>query len=375
MSKLLFSSATLGTLTLQNHIVMAPMTRSRASVNHIPTPIIASYYAQRATAGLIVTEGTSPSPNGEGYARIPGLYSTEQVAAWKPVTQAVHEKGGKIFAQLMHTGRIAHSANLTNGGEVVAPSAVQASGQMYTDTEGMQENSMPRALNTDEVKTTIQEFVTAAKNAIEAGFDGVELHGANGYLIEQFLNPGANQRTDEYGGSVENRTRFALETAEAVGNAIGFDKTGIRLSPYGVNGDLAPYDEVDETYEHLAKQLNALGLVYIHLVDHSSMGAPAVPSHIVEVIRSEFKGTLILAGGYDAGRAEADLESGRADLIAFGRPFIANPDLVERFKTGADLAQPDFNLFYTPGTHGYSDYPTLENNRAVAVDEDAVVEH
>ena len=375
MSKLLFSPATLGTLTLQNHIVMAPMTRSRASASHIPTPIMAEYYAQRATAGLIVTEGTSPSINGEGYARIPGLYSAEQVAAWKPITQAVHEKGGKIFVQLMHTGRIGHPANLTNGGEVVAPSAVQASGQMYTDTEGMQKNATPRALTTDEVKTTIQEFVTAAENAIKAGFDGIELHGANGYLIEQFLDPGSNQRTDEYGGSVENRSRFALETADAVGNAIGFEKTAIRLSPYGVNGDMAPHDETDETYEHLAKQLNALGLVYVHLVDHSAMGAPAVPSHIVDVIRNEFKGTLILAGGYDAGRAEADLDSGRADLIAFGRPFIANPDLVERFKTGADLAQPDFNTFYTPGENGYSDYPTLEHNRAVAVDEDAVVEH
>ena len=375
MSTLLFSSATLGSLTLQNHIVMAPMTRSRASANHIPTSIMADYYAQRATAGLIITEGTSPSPNGEGYARIPGLYNAEQVAAWKPVTQAVHEKGGKIFAQLMHTGRIAHPANLTNGGEVVAPSAVQASGQMYTDTEGMQDNAMPRALTTDEVKAAVQEFVKAAENAIEAGFDGVELHGANGYLIEQFLNPGSNQRTDEYGGSVANRTRFALETAEAVGKAIGFEKTGIRLSPYGVNGDMTPYSEVDETYEQLAKQLNTLGLVYIHLVDHSAMGAPAVPSHIVDVIRSAFTGTLILAGGYEAGRAEADLENGRADLIAFGRPFIANPDLVERYKTGADLAQPDFNLFYTPGENGYSDYPTLEDNRAVAVDENAVVEH
>lgn len=360
MSQKLFSPATLGKLTLQNHIVMAPMTRSRASVNHIPTPIIADYYAQRASAGLIITEGTSPSPDGDGYARIPGLYKAEQVNAWKPVTQSVHEKGGKIFVQLMHTGRIGHPANLTNGGEVVAPSAVVASGQMYTDTEGMQNHPIPRALTTDEVKAAIREFVTAAQNAVEAGFDGVELHGANGYLIEQFLNPSSNQRTDEFGGSVENRTRFALETAEAVGNAIGFEKTGIRLSPYGVNGDMHPYNETDETYEHLARQLNTLGLVYVHLVDHSAMGAPAVPSHVVDVIRTEFKGTLILAGGYDAGRAEADLESGRADLIAFGRPFIANPDLVERFKTGADLAQPDFNLFYTPGENGYSDYPTLE---------------
>jgi N-ethylmaleimide reductase len=375
MSQKLFSPATLGKLTLQNHIVMAPMTRSRATVDHIPTPIIAEYYAQRASAGLIITEGTSPSPNGEGYARIPGLYNADQVNGWKPVTKAVHEKGSKIFAQLMHTGRIGHLANLTNGGEVVAPSATAASGQMYTDTEGMQDHPTPRALTTDEVKAVIQEFVIAAQNAIEAGFDGVELHGANGYLIEQFLNPSSNQRTDEFGSSVENRSRFVLETAEAVGKAIGFEKTGIRLSPYGANGDMHPYDEIDETYTHLAKQLNELGLVYIHLVDHSAMGAPTVPSHIVETIRNAFNGTLILSGGYDADRAEVDLDNNKGDLIAFGRPFISNPDLVERFKTGAELNQPDFNTFYTPGEKGYTDYPTLQNDRSVTIDENTVAEN
>jgi N-ethylmaleimide reductase len=375
MSQKLFAPATLGKLILQNHIVMAPMTRSRATVDHIPTPIIAEYYAQRASAGLIITEGTSPSPNGEGYARIPGLYNANQVNGWKTVTKAVHEKGSKIFVQLMHTGRIGHPANLTNGGEVMAPSAVQAAGQMYTDTDGMQDHPTPHALTTEEVKAAIQEHVTAAKNAIEAGFDGVELHGANGYLLEQFLNPDSNRRTDEYGGSVENRTRFVLETAEAVGNAIGFDKTGIRLSPYGVNSDMKPYDETDETYKHLATQLNALGLVYIHLVDHSAMGAPAVPANVVPMFRDAFAGTLILSGGYDADRAEADLESNKGDLIAFGRPFISNPDLVERFKTGAELAQPDFDTFYTPGEKGYTDYPTLQHDRSVAVDENAVAEN
>ncbi len=359
MSNKLFAPMQLGNLTLQNHIVMSPMTRSRASANHIPTPIMAEYYGQRATAGLIITEGTSPSPNGDGYPRIPGLYNAEQVAAWKPVTAAVHEKGGRIFAQLMHTGRTAHTANLTNGGEVLAPSAIQQSGQMYTDTDGMQDHTTPRAMTPGEIKTAIQEFVTASQNAIEAGFDGVELHGANGYLIEQFLSPVTNQRTDEYGGSVENRARFALETAEAVGKAIGFDKVGIRLSPYGAAGDMVPYPDIDETYIYLATQLNALGIVYVHVVDHSAMGAPAVPATIKEAIREAFAGTLILAGGYDEATAEADLQAQKGDLIAIGRPFIANPDLVERIKTGAELAQPDFSTFYTPGEKGYTDYPAL----------------
>lgn len=359
MSQILFAPATLGTLTLQNHVVMSPMTRSRATANHIPTPIIADYYGQRATAGLIITEGTSPSPNGDGYARTPGLYNTEQVAAWKPVTAAVHGKGGAIFAQLMHAGRTAHIANLTNGGEVLAPSAIHQSGQMYTDTEGMQDHTTPRAMTLDEIKTAIEEFVTASQNAIEAGFDGVELHGANGYLIEQFLSPVTNQRTDEYGGSIENRARFTLETAEAVGKAIGFDKVGIRLSPYGAAGDMVPYADIDETYTYVATQLNALGIVYVHVVDHSALGGTAVPPHVTEAIRKAFTGTLILAGGYDATRAEADLQTRKGDLIGIGRPFIANPDLVERMKTGAELTQPDFSTFYTPGEKGYTDYPAL----------------
>ena len=333
------------------------------------------YYTQRGSAGLIITEGTSPSPNGDGYARIPGLYSSEQVNAWKPVTKAVHEKGGKMFAQLMHTGRIGHPANLTNGGEVVAPSAIAAGGEMYTDTEGMQPHPTPHALTTDEVKVAIQEFVTASRNAIEAGFDGVELHAANGYLLEQFISPQTNQRTDEFGGSLEKRARFVLETAEAVGNAIGFEKTGIRLSPYGAGGDMKPYDKIDETYAYLAKKLDELGLVYIHLVDHEAMGAPAVPSRVVEAIRNAFNGTIILSGGYDADRAETDLENNKGDLIAFGRPFIANPDLVERFKTGAELNEPDSDTFYTPGKKGYTDYPTLQNDRSVTVDENAVAEN
>lgn len=360
MAQKLFSEAKLGSITLQNHVVMAPMTRNRATTDHDVTAIMATYYAQRATAGLIITEGVAPSPNGNGYARVPGLYTPSQVSGWKSVTAAVHAEGGHIFAQLMHSGRIGHPVNMHQGGEVIAPSAVAAAGQIYTDTDGMLDHPTPRALTTEEVKTTIQEFVTAAKNAIDAGFDGVELHGANGYLIEQFISPDSNKRTDEYGGSTENRSRFLLETAVAVGEAIGFDRVGVRLSPYGAFNDITAFEGADETYQHIAEQLNAIGVVYVHLVDHQAMGAPAVPAEVVNRIRTGFTGTLILSGGYDAARAEADLERGKGDLIAFGRPFIANPDLVERLKTGAAQNQPDYDTFYTPGIKGYTDYPVLE---------------
>lgn len=340
------------------------MTRNRATADHLPTDIMATYYAQRASVGLIITEGTAPSPNGEGYARIPGIHSDAQVAGWRKVTDAVHAEGGKIFMQLMHTGRIGHRLNLTETAEVIAPSAIAANGQIYTDQAGMQDHPTPRALTTEEVKQTVQEFVKAAQNAVEAGFDGVELHGANGYLIEQFISPGTNQRTDEYGGSVENRSRFLLEVAEATGKAIGFDKVGVRLSPYGLFNDIAPYAETDETYRYIAEKLNDLGVVYVHLVDHESMGAPAVPAHIVSDIRDRFKGTLILSGGYDADRAEEVLQSGRADLVAFGRPVLANPDFVARLQAGVELNQPDFSTFYTPGEKGYTDYPVLEAENA-----------
>ncbi len=363
MAHKLFESAHLGGLTLANHLVMAPMTRNRATAAHNVTDIMATYYAQRASAGLIVTEGIAPSANGNGYARVPGLYTQAQIDGWKNVTQAVHEKGGKIFAQLMHTGRVSHPVNMHEDAEVIAPSAIPAGGQIYTDTDGMLDHPTPRALTTDEVKATVQEFVQAAKNAVDAGFDGVEIHGANGYLVEQFLRETSNQRTDEYGGSVENNARFALEIAQEVSAAIGKDKTGIRLSPYGVFNDMPYSPEYDAVYVHLSEKLNDY-VVYIHLVDHESMGAPAVDPSIVDTVRANYKGTLILSGGYDADRAEAALESGQAELIAIGRPFIANPDLVERLQTGADLNQPDFSTFYTPGEQGYTDYPVLEAAQA-----------
>ena len=355
---LLFSKTTLGQLTLQNRLVMAPMTRSRATGN-IPNELMAEYYAQRATAGLIVTEGTSPSPNGLGYARIPGIFSAAQVAGWQRIADAVHAQGAKIFVQLMHTGRVSHELNLPAGGRVLAPSAVAAAGEMYTDAEGMKPNAVPQAMTDADISTTIKEFAQAAENAVAAGCDGVELHAANGYLLEQFIRPNSNRRTDRYGGSIENRARFVLEAVEAAIIAIGKDKVGIRLSPFGVFNDMPPYDAMEADYAWLAQQLDMRGLAYIHLVDHSAMGAPPVPDSIKAALRSAFKGTLILSGGYDAARAESDLAAGKCNLVAVGRPFLANPDLVARWKNGAALNAPDPNTFYTPGAKGYIDYPVL----------------
>jgi len=335
---------------------MSPMTRSRA-IGNVPNDLMAEYYQQRSGAGLIVTEGVSPSPNGLGYARIPGIFSEEQVEGWKKTTSAVHANGGKIFIQLMHTGRVTHPLNLPAGGQVLAPSAVKLSGQMWTDAAQMQDYPEPKAMTAEELQHTKQEYVNAAKNAIAAGFDGVELHGANGYLLEQFLSPFSNTRTDSYGGSIENRARFVVETAAEVAAAIGKEKTAIRLSPYGVFNDMPAYGEIEAEYKYLAEQLNKIGIAYIHIVDHSSMGAPAVPLEIKQIIRHAFNNTVILSGGYDLARAEADIESGLGDLVAFGKPFINNPDLVARFEKGWPLSTDlNFDTFYTPGEKGYTDY-------------------
>ncbi|MDP1683083.1 MAG: alkene reductase [Burkholderiales bacterium] len=355
---LLFSETVLGSLALQNRLVMAPLTRNRA-IDNIPNALMVEYYSQRASAGLIITEGTSPSPNGLGYPRIPGIFSSAQIEGWKHITDAVHPKGAKMFMQLMHTGRIGHPLNLPAGARVLAPSAVTAPGEMYTDAEGMQPHPVPQAMTDADIQTAIAEYVQAAKNAITAGMDGVELHSANGYLLEQFIRPNTNLRTDRYGGSIENRARFVLEVADAVIAAIGKDKVGIRLSPFGVFNDMPLYDAMEAEYSYLAQQLNARELVYIHLVDHSPMGAPAVPDSIKATFRTTFKRTLILSGGYDAARAEHDLAAGKCDLIAVGRPILANPDLIARWKTGAAENAPDMATFYTPGAKGYIDYPTM----------------
>ncbi len=353
----LLSSYKLGYIDLKNRIVMAPMTRSRA-IGNIPNELMAEFYAQRAAAGLIITEGTSPSPNGLGYSRIPGIFNEVQVEGWKKITNAVHSKDGKIFVQLMHTGRVSHPANMLENAIIIAPSAVRPVGQMWTDALGLRDYPVPTAMVIEEIKHTNQEYIAAAVNAIKADFDGIELHGANGYLLEQFLSPVSNRRNDNYGGSIENRCRFLLEVIGGAVEAIGKERIGIRLSPYGVANDMPHYPEIDNTYKYLSEQLNRMEILYIHIVDNSSMGAPEVFIEIKKAIRKRFHGTIILGGGYAKERAENELQGGLADLISFGRPFINNPDLVERFVNGWPLSKElDMKTFYSPGEKGYTDYP------------------
>jgi N-ethylmaleimide reductase len=339
---------------------MAPLTRSRAVEANTPNDLMAEYYGQRAGAGLIITEGTSPSPNGLGYARIPGLFNAAHVAGWRKVTNAAHAGGAKIFVQLMHTGRVSHVANLPAGAKVVGPVAVALEGPIYTDAQGMQPHSTPHAMTADDIQHAIGEFVSAARLAIEAGFDGVELHAANGYLLEQFLNANVNTRTDGYGGSADKRNRFVLEVARATIAAIGAERVGIRVSPYGAFNNTGAFDGVDEQYLTLARELGALKLAYMHLVDHSSMGAPEVPAAFKAKLRAAFGGTFIASGGFDRASAEAALKDGRGDLVAFGRAWLANPDLIERMKAGIKLNDPDPSTFYTPGAKGYTDYPRAD---------------
>ena len=355
MTTTLFSPITLGKLQLKNRVVMAPLTRCRATGN-VPNTLMKEYYSLRAGAGLIIAEGTSPSPNGLGYARQPGLFSKEQVSGWLDVTNGVHQAGGKMFVQLMHTGRVSHPANMQPGTRILAPSALAAPGEMWTDSNGMQPYPVPDEMSESDIEEAIAEYASGAKHAIEAGFDGIELHGANGYLIDQFLNTATNKRTDRWGGSIENRIRFAVEVAKASASAIGAEHIGMRISPYGVFNGTAADADMDAMYELLMNRLNDVGLVYIHVVDHSAMGAPEVSPALKAKMRATFKGRYILSGGYDLARANIDLDASRGDLVAFGRPFISNPDLVEKLKQGTSLKEPDFNTFYTPGEKGYTDY-------------------
>ena len=339
---------------------MAPMTRNRASSDHIPNELMADYYGQRADAGLIITEGTSPSANGVGYPRIPGIYNMQQVEGWKQITADVHSKGGKIFVQLMHTGRVSHPDNMPSGTKVLAPSAIGMTGEIYTDKNGTQPYPTPQTMTLTDIEETQLEFVQAAKNAIKAGFDGVELHAANGYLLDQFINPSSNHRSDLYGGCIENRSRFVIETAQKVAAEIGANKTGIRLSPYGAFNDMVAFDGLEDAYKYLAEEMGKLKLAYIHIVDQSDMGSPEVTESVKNKIKIAFGRTIIASGGFNAQTAEETLIAGKGDLIAFGRPFISNPDLVYRMQNSIPLDAPDFGTLYTPGEKGYTDYKLAE---------------
>ncbi|MBC8120033.1 MAG: alkene reductase, partial [Burkholderiaceae bacterium] len=334
---MLFEPFVSPSLRLKNRVVMAPLTRSRAVEHNTPNALMAEYYGQRTGAGLIITEGTSPSPNGLGYPRIPGLFNAEHVAGWQRITDVVHHAGSKMFVQLMHTGRVGHIANLPPGAEVIGPTDEQLPGEMYTDSDGMRPHTPPRAMTLADISHATGEYVRAAQLAIEAGFDGVELHSANGYLLEQFLNANVNTRTDNYGGDPERRNRFALEVVRAVVAAIGPGRTGIRVSPYGAFNATGAYDGVEAQYLSLARELGALKVAYLHLVDHSSMGAPEVPASFKAALRIAFGGTFIASGGYRLESAEQALADGAADLVAFGRAWLANPDLIERLQAALPL--------------------------------------
>lgn len=354
----LFSPVKLGPYTLANRMVMAPMTRLRA-IESIPNSLMTEYYAQRASAGLIVTECTMVSPLSLGYMNCPGIYSSEQVAGWRLVTDAVHEKGGRIFLQLWHCGRISHPSLL--GGELpVAPSAIAPVGELHTPV-GKVPMETPRALETPEIAEIIEQFRKGAENAIAAGFDGVELHGAFGYLIDQFLQDGTNQRTDEYGGSIENRARFVLEVVEAVASVWGADRVGIKLSPS--NTFYGMYDSNPKaTFGYVIDALNSFNLGYLHLMEpnETDLASRDVLNPITPIFRPIYKGTLITNGGYDHPKGDSILASKGADLVSFGKLFLANPDLPKRFEVNAALNTPDPKTFYAPDAKGYTDYPFLE---------------
>ena len=353
----LFEPCTLGDITLSNRIVMAPLTRNRAAAGLVPGPHTAEYYAQRATAGLIISEASQISQQGQGYQDTPGIYTAEQVAGWREVTDAVHAAGGKIFLQLWHVGRISHVDLQKDGAAPVAPSAIAAKGKTFVHG-GFVEVSAPRALELDEIPGIIADYRRAAANAIAAGFDGVEIHGANGYLLDQFAKDGANHRTDAYGGSVENRARLMLEVAAAVVDEIGAGRTGIRISPVSPANGISCSDPQAQ-FDHIVRALDKLDLVYLHVVEGSTGGPRDHAPFDYAALRAAFRNSYMANNGYDLPLATEALAQGKADLIAFGRPFIANPDLVARLKTGAPLAEPDRATMYGGGAKGYTDYPTL----------------
>jgi len=352
----LFTPVRIGRLTLPNRLVMAPMTRSRSDDEGVPSELVTDYYAQRAGAGLIISEGVFPSAMGKGYVRTPGIETDAQVAAWKKVTEAVHAKGGRIFMQLMHCGRISHPSLLPNEARPVAPSAIKPAGQTWTGS-GLQDFVTPRELSLDEIAGVIDDYRMATRRALEAGFDGVELHAASGYLPEQFLSSGSNRRQDQYGGSVANRARFVLEVLGAMVAEAGGDRVGIKISPEMNFNDIVD-EQPQETYTYLVEQLRGLDLAYLHV----ALFGAKVDYHAM--LRPMFSGAYLMGSGLDQQRAEAALADGRADATVFGGAFLANPDLPERFRLGAPLNAPDKNTFYSPGAQGYTDYPSLSATSA-----------
>ncbi len=358
MSDKLYQPFRLGRIDLSNRIVMAPLTRNRAGAGNVPNELMAEYYGQRAGAGLIIAEATHVMPEGQGYLDTPGIHSPDQVAGWKRVTDAVHAKGGRIFLQMWHVGRVSHSSLLPGGMAPVAPSALRANTKTYIQG-GFADVSQPRALEAAEIPAIVQAFADGARNAIAAGFDGVEVHGANGYLVEQFLKDGANQRTDAYGGSIANRVRFLVEVMEAVIGAIGADRTGVRLSPVTPANDISDSNPT-ALYAQVMAELERLQPVYVHVVEGATGGPRDIdPNFDFAALRRAFSGVYMANNGYDAAMAAQAVDDGAADLVAFGKPFISNPDLVERLRRAAPLNALDQASLYGGGAKGYIDYPAL----------------
>jgi len=353
----LFEPYTLGPITLPNRLVMAPLTRNRAVAGMVPSPLAVEYYGQRASAGLLITEASQVSQQGQGYQDTPGIYSSEQVAGWRKVTDRVHERGGRIFIQIWHVGRISHVSLQPGNGAPVAPSAIRAKGKTFVNGT-FTEISEPRALALEEISGIIETFRRGTANAIAAGFDGVEIHGANGYLLDQFAKDGTNKRTDAYGGSIENRARLMLEVAKVVAGEIGPERTGIRISPVTPANDVSDSNP-QPLFDHIVEHLNAMKLAYIHVIEGATGGPRDIAPFDYGSLRRRFKGAYMANNGYDFDLATRMLAADAADLIAFGKPFLANPDLVERLKRGAPLNVPDKATFYGGGAKGYTDYPTL----------------
>jgi N-ethylmaleimide reductase len=354
----------LGPITLPNRLVMAPLTRNRAVAGFVPGPLAIEYYGQRASAGLLITEASQVSQQGQGYQDTPGIYSKEQVAGWRKVTDNVHARGGRIFIQIWHVGRVSHIALQQNNQPPVAPSAIRANGKTFVGGT-FADISEPRALALEEIPGIIESFRRATANAFEAGFDGVEIHGANGYLLEQFAKDGSNKRTDAYGGSIENRARLMLEVAKVVAAEAGAERTGIRISPVTPANDISDSNP-QPLYDYIVDGLGALKLAYIHVVEGATGGARDIAPFDYGSLRKRFKGAYVANNGYDFDLANKVLAANEADLIAFGKPFIANPDLVERLKRGAPLNAPDKATFYGGGAKGYTDYPVLNEKMDAA---------